>query len=98
MTADERDFEDARRGLVASLEPGRIEAPDGTTVWDSDSYRFLDQDCPETADPSLWRQGRLTAIQGLFEVTDGHLPGARPRPVEHDARRGRRRASSSSTR
>ena len=33
----------------------------------------------------------LVARQGLFEVTDGHLPGARLRPVEHDARRGRHR-------
>src|SRR6202008_586970 len=24
-----------------------------------------------TAHPSLWRQGQLTAMQGLFEVTDG---------------------------
>ena len=26
---------------------------------------------PDTVNPSLWRQGRLNAIHGLFEVTDG---------------------------
>ena len=40
-------------------------------IWDNDAYAFLDGDCPDTANPSLWRQGQLCAKQGLFEVTDG---------------------------
>jgi glyoxylase-like metal-dependent hydrolase (beta-lactamase superfamily II) len=28
-------------------------------------------ECPDTVNPSLWRQSQLTAIHGLFEVTDG---------------------------
>ena len=52
---------------------------------------FLHGDCPETVNPSLWRQGQLTAKQGLYEVTDGDLPGPRPRPLEHDPGRGRHR-------
>jgi len=40
-------------------------------VWDSDSYAFLSGDCPDTANPSLWRQGQLCARQGLYAVTDG---------------------------
>ena len=71
MSQPEQDFEDARRGFVAALEPGRIEAPDGRVVWNSDDYAFLGEECPETANPSLWRQGRLTAIQGLFEIVPG---------------------------
>src|SRR4051812_10906542 len=31
----------------------------------------MEGDCPDTAHPSLWRQSQLTAIQGLFEVTEG---------------------------
>lgn len=29
MSADGRDFEDARRGFIAALEPGRVDATDG---------------------------------------------------------------------
>ncbi len=40
-------------------------------VWDNDSYGFLEGDAPETVNPSLWRQSRLAAIHGLFEVVPG---------------------------
>lgn len=68
---DEQDFEDARRGFVAALEPGVVKNSAGEVVWDSDAYAFLDQDCPPTVHPSLWRQSKLCTIQGLFEVTEG---------------------------
>ena len=69
--SDARDFEDATRGLVASLDPCVIRAEDGRVVWDNDAYDFLRSEAPTTANPSLWRQSRLVAIQGLFEVTPG---------------------------
>ena len=69
--ADRQDFEDADRGLIGSLEPCVVHADDGRVVWDNDAYAFLDGDCPDTANPSLWRQGQLCAKQGLYEVTDG---------------------------
>ena len=68
---DTQDFEDARRGFVAGLEPGVVHNADGGVVWDNDVYAFLDEECPPTAHPSLWRQSRLNSIQGLFEVTPG---------------------------
>jgi len=69
---DRTDFENANRGLIARLEPGVITASDGKVVYDADTYtRTLEGDCPDTAHPSLWRQSQLTAIQGLFEVTEG---------------------------
>jgi alkyl sulfatase BDS1-like metallo-beta-lactamase superfamily hydrolase len=68
---DASDFDDARRGLVGSLSDGVIRGTDGRVVWDADAYGFLDADCPETVNPSLWRQGQLNAIHGLFEVTAG---------------------------
>ncbi|WP_249522398.1 alkyl/aryl-sulfatase [Modestobacter marinus] len=68
--ADGEDFEDARRGFVAALEPGIVHA-DGRVVWDNDAYAFLVGDAPETVNPSLWRQSSLNAVQGLFEVTPG---------------------------
>jgi len=68
---DTTDFEDADRGLIGSLVPGVVKATDGRVIWDNDAYAFLDADCPDTANPSLWRQSQLCAKQGLYEVTDG---------------------------
>ncbi|GHA96993.1 alkyl/aryl-sulfatase [Streptomyces termitum] len=68
---DTTDFDDADRGFVAALVPGVVKAADGRTVWDDDAYGFLDGECPDTAHPGLWRQGRLCSRQGLYEVTEG---------------------------
>jgi alkyl sulfatase BDS1-like metallo-beta-lactamase superfamily hydrolase len=68
---DRTDFEDADRGFIAKLDPAIVRAADGRVIWDNDAYAFLDGDCPDTAHPSLWRQGQLVSRQGLFEVTDG---------------------------
>jgi alkyl sulfatase BDS1-like metallo-beta-lactamase superfamily hydrolase len=68
---DRTDFDNAERGFIAALTPGVVKAADGRVVWDSDSYAFLGAPCPDTANPSLWRQGQLCAKQGLFQVTDG---------------------------
>ena len=69
--ADTADFENAKRGFVAALSDPVIRATDGRVVWDADAYDFLDAECPETVNPSLWRQGQLVRMHGLFEVTDG---------------------------
>ena len=68
---DRADFADADRGFVGALEPCVITNAAGRVVWDNDAYGFLDADCPDTAHPSLWRQGQLVARQGLYEVCDG---------------------------
>src|SRR6476661_7134925 len=67
---DTRDFEDARRGLIAPID-GAVRAEDGRVVWDSSTYDFLQGDCPDTVNPSLWRQSQLVATGGLFEVVPG---------------------------
>jgi alkyl sulfatase BDS1-like metallo-beta-lactamase superfamily hydrolase len=69
--SDTRDFDDANRGLIARREPNAVTGDDGTTVWDNDTYDFLQGDAPDTVNPSLWRQSRLVAIAGLFEVVEG---------------------------
>jgi alkyl sulfatase BDS1-like metallo-beta-lactamase superfamily hydrolase len=68
---DEQDVEDARRGFVGRSTARQVTAADGRVVWDFDAYRFLEQECPPTAHPSLWRQGRLLIEDGLFEVAEG---------------------------
>ena len=69
---DRSDFDDARRGQLAPPSDGVVRGTDGRVVWDLDAYAFLlDEDCPATANPSLWRQAQLNAIAGLFEVVPG---------------------------
>jgi alkyl sulfatase BDS1-like metallo-beta-lactamase superfamily hydrolase len=68
---DRDDFVDAERGFIAAMDPCIVKAEDGRVVWDNDVYAFLDRDCPDTANPSLWRQSQLCAKQGLYAVTDG---------------------------
>jgi alkyl sulfatase BDS1-like metallo-beta-lactamase superfamily hydrolase len=68
---DDADFVDARRGFLGTAADRQVRAADGRVVWDLDAYRFLDGPAPETAHPSLWRQGQLCAVDGLFEVVPG---------------------------
>ncbi|KAI3392990.1 hypothetical protein diail_4901 [Diaporthe ilicicola] len=68
----QRELANAARGFVAPLMPGIIKERRGKTVWDIDSYDFLSSEkCPPTVNEKLWRQGQLTAKQGLFEVVPG---------------------------
>jgi alkyl sulfatase BDS1-like metallo-beta-lactamase superfamily hydrolase len=71
---DTRDFEDAERGLIASLpDGGRVKGTDGGLIWDLSRFDFIHQhdDAPPTVNPSLWRQMRLTVQGGLYEVVPG---------------------------
>ncbi|BAN01017.1 alkyl/aryl-sulfatase [Ilumatobacter coccineus] len=69
---DDTDFAAASRGLIAQHATGRIEK-NGRPVWDVAHHDFLrtDDPAPDTSHPGLWRQGKLNAIHGLFEVSDG---------------------------
>jgi linear primary-alkylsulfatase len=68
---DRADFDEARRGLIAELDPPLVERDDGRAAWDLRSYDFLDGEAPDTAHPSLWRLGKLNRIAGLFELAPG---------------------------
>jgi len=72
---DETDFENARRGFIATLDEDVIAAPPdrapGGIAYDLTLFDFLDGDPPDTVNPSLWRQSKLNAISGLFEVVPG---------------------------
>ncbi len=68
--ADQRDFEDARRGFLAKLD-NDILNPDGSVAWSVKEFDFLQSAPPATVNPSLWRQSQLSAIHGLFEVVPG---------------------------
>lgn len=67
----EEDFEEARRGLLAPFSPATIEDERGRTVWDLESYEFIEGESPDTVHPGLWRQSKLNRIAGLFELAPG---------------------------
>jgi alkyl sulfatase BDS1-like metallo-beta-lactamase superfamily hydrolase len=70
--SDTRDFEDASRGFLGTLENARIVSAQGRVVWSLEPYGFLsDAEAPPTVDPSLWRQSRLNMNHGIFEVAPG---------------------------
>ncbi len=70
--SDTRDFDDATRGFLGTLEHARITSSQGRVVWSLEPYKFLDDaKAPGTVDPSLWRQSRLNMNHGLFEVVPG---------------------------
>jgi len=66
---DQRDFDAARRGFIAALDPPVIAADDGRRAWDLEGYGFLaDETAPATVNPSLWRQARLNMVHGLYRI------------------------------
>jgi alkyl sulfatase BDS1-like metallo-beta-lactamase superfamily hydrolase len=64
------DFDLVERGFLAPL-PDTVTTDDGRPVWDSRRFDFVEGDAPDTVNPSLWRQERLSGTGGLFEVVDG---------------------------
>lgn len=69
---DTRAFDDANRGFIGALTDGLVVDDSGHTAWNMAPYAFLQEEAaPDTVNPSLWRQARLNAIHGLFEVVEG---------------------------
>jgi len=68
--SDTRDFDFARQGFIATRTDPVIRNAAGDVVWDLSAYDFLKGAVPATVNPSLWRQGQLMAIHGLFQVSD----------------------------
>lgn len=70
--SDTRDFDDAARGFLGTLEHARVATAQGRVVWSLEPYGFLSgEKAPATVNPSLWRQSRLNMQHGLFEVVPG---------------------------
>ena len=96
--SDTQDFEDANRGLVAPIDEPVV-AEDGTVLWDNATYDFLDGRRPGHGEPepvaavdSWWRSTACSrSCPGIYQVRGMDLSNI-------TLRRGRRRASSSSTR
>lgn len=72
---NKQDFMDAKKGLL--LKPDTLTIKNATTgqvVWDLESFKkviSLEQEAPDTVNPSLWRNAQLNLQYGLFEVKKG---------------------------
>src|SRR5260370_17238135 len=67
--SDTRDFEDASRGFLGTLENARITSAQGRVVWSLESYGFLSEEkAPPTVDPSLSRHSPLNITHAIFEL------------------------------
>jgi alkyl sulfatase BDS1-like metallo-beta-lactamase superfamily hydrolase len=70
--SDVRDFEDAARGFLGTIDNPKFLHRGGRTVWSLEPSHFLGAEpAPPTVNPSLWRQSRLNMHHGLFEVVPG---------------------------
>lgn len=70
--SDRTDLDNANRGLIGVLEPAVVHGDDGRVVYDAAGFAAATAgDCPDTVNPSLWRQAQLTSVHGLFGVTEG---------------------------
>ena len=70
--SDEREKENALRGVIEAPESVVIYREDGTVAWSRDAFDFVrDTEAPDTANPSLWRHTQLNTYAGLFEVCEG---------------------------
>ncbi len=68
---DEREGEAAAQGFVTAPESLVIKDEAGNVVWSQDVWDFVrDEDAPDSANPSLWRNTRYNARYGLFKVTE----------------------------
>ncbi|WP_332855396.1 alkyl/aryl-sulfatase [Duganella sp. S19_KUP01_CR8] len=69
--ADQRDFDAATRGLIATMPDAVVKDAKGGVVWDSGRGAFVRGEAPASVNPSLWRQETLNGVHGLFKVADG---------------------------
>ncbi len=70
--ADKRDFEEQKKGLIATMKDLKIKADAGHVVWDMERFQFLGkQDEFDSIHPSLLRQSVLNNNYGLYEVIPG---------------------------
>jgi alkyl sulfatase BDS1-like metallo-beta-lactamase superfamily hydrolase len=68
---DTADFDDAKRGFIATVEDGKILSKDGKVAVNLNEYAFIKGKSPATVNPALWRHAQVNNIHGLFKITDG---------------------------
>ncbi len=68
---DNVDFENARRGFIATFDGDAVFGEAGNKVWDFRAYDFVKgEEAPDTVNPALWRLARVNNHSGLFKVCE----------------------------
>ena len=68
--SDTTDYINAGKGFIATIESGMITQSNGDPSYSMRQFDFLTNNPPNEANPSLWRQSELNAINGLFKVKE----------------------------
>src|SRR5262249_36054995 len=92
--ADKRDFDEAKKGLIAPLPGGGVvKNADGRVVWDPRRYDFikLGGDAPRHREPQLLAPGATALPHRALQGDGADLPGARLRRLQHHLHRGQER-------
>ncbi|MDT2763991.1 alkyl sulfatase dimerization domain-containing protein [Enterococcus asini] len=58
----------AKQNCVASFNHLEIKEEDWV-IWSQKAYEFLEEECPDCANPSLWENARCNHQTGLFQVS-----------------------------
>ena len=72
---DKVDFEEAKKGFIASPNYKQVMAEAGNVAWDMGSYDYLLKEGEnfDSINPSLQRQAILNMAYGLYEVVPGKI-------------------------
>jgi alkyl sulfatase BDS1-like metallo-beta-lactamase superfamily hydrolase len=70
--ADQRDFDEQKKGFIAPMPDLKIMADAGHVAWDMERFQFLEEDREfDSIHPSMLRIARLNNNYGLYEVIPG---------------------------
>lgn len=68
---NDKDFENASRGLIARYPDATIKDATGRVIWTFPDFEAMrSQRTPHTVHPILWRQQQLNSANGLFKIAD----------------------------
>lgn len=68
---DTTEIDFSERGLIAAPENLELKNENGKVIWSQKAYEFVEHCCPDSANPSLWRNTAMNHKYGLFEVQEG---------------------------
>ena len=74
--AEQQDFDNATRGLIAAAPSLQVMGANGSPIWDMPAYDFIQGAAPQPVAP-----GNTQQLSRLIQSHRGHIPTARLRPV-----------------
>ena len=77
---DQRDFEEATRGLIAPLSTEPVTDKTGRPIWDPSVFAFIEEGspAPDSVNPSLWRSPNSASRAASSRSSTGSTRCATP--------------------